>query len=242
MSEEKNNEHPLLEHLSELRKRIIKSLVAVLVFLGISGYFSDFILNEIVLAPALANNLELLNVKVFGQPIFYFKIVVASGIILALPFILNQVWGFVKPALYDDEVKWVRAISVYSTLFFFAGIVFSYYVIVPGMLKFASTFGSDLIENRIDINNFLSFLILIITSMGLLFELPVVTYLLSKAGILSPKTMLKYWKHAIILILILAAVITPTPDPISQLIFATPLFILYLISIAISKIAYKPEL
>jgi sec-independent protein translocase protein TatC len=105
------------------------------------------------------------------------------------------------------------------------------------MLAFANQFGTTEIDNVIDVNNYLSFLTLIVVSMGILFEMPVASFLLTKAGLLAPKTLIKYWRHGIVVILILAAVITPTPDPVSQLIFATPLFILYILSIFISVLA-----
>ena len=161
--------------------------------------------------------------------------------ILAFPFIINQIWLFVKPALYEKEIKWTRRLTFFTTICFFSGILFSYFVLVPGMLQFASAFGNELIKNQIDINNYLSFLILINLAMGILFELPVAVFILTKIGILSPQLLMKYWKYSVVFILILAAVITPTPDPLSQLIFAFPLFILYLISIYISKLAVNKQ-
>ncbi len=230
---------PLLGHLKEVRNRIIYSMIAVVVASGITGAFHKFLINDLILGPAESIGLELINLKVFGQPIFYFKIILTSGLILAIPVLLYQLWRFVKPALYDKEVNSMRWITLSSSFCFFGGVGFAYIVIIPGMLKFVSTFGTQDIANNIDINNYLSFLILIVVSMGVLFEMPVATYLLTKAGLLSSKSLIKYWRHAIVAILILAAVITPTPDPISQLIFATPLFLLYLLSIFIAKAAGK---
>jgi len=241
MDKEEQTNSNIFSHLKELRTRILKSLVAVVFFIALTAYFADDILNEIILKPSKNANLELLNISVFGQPIFYFKIIFGSALILAFPFIINQIWLFVKPALYEKEIKWTRRLTFFTTICFFSGILFSYFVLVPGMLQFASAFGNELIKNQIDINNYLSFLILINLAMGILFELPVAVFILTKIGILSPQLLMKYWKYSVVFILILAAVITPTPDPLSQLIFAFPLFILYLISIYISKLAVNKQ-
>lgn len=235
--EKKTGEMSILDHLKELRNRIIFSLVAIVVCTATAGFFHKYIINQLVLGPAKNVGIDPINLKVFGQPIFYFKIVLVSGIILAVPVLVHQIWLFIKPALYQREVKHLRMITVFGSLFFFAGIYFAYVLIIPGMLKFASNFGTTEITNRIDINNYLSFLILIILSMGILFEMPVASFLMTKAGLISAKTLMKYLRHAIVVILLLAAIITPTPDPVSQLIFATPLFLLYILSIIIAKVA-----
>jgi sec-independent protein translocase protein TatC len=236
---EQEGSMPFLGHLKELRNRIIYSMIAVVVSSGIAGAFHDVIIDDLILGPAELIGLELINLKVFGQPIFYFKIILTAGIIISIPVLLYQVWRFIKPALYEKEIKSMRGITLSSSFCFFGGVTFAYTIIIPGMLKFVNSFGTQDIANNIDINNYLSFLILIVVSMGILFEMPVATYLLAKAGLLSSKSLIKYWRHAIVVILVLAAVITPTPDPISQLIFATPLFLLYILSIFIAKAAER---
>jgi len=118
-------------------------------------------------------------------------------------------------------------------------VAFSYFVMIPSMLAFAASFGTDQIKNIIDINEYFSFITMILLASGIVFEMPMVSYVLSRVGILTPKFLRKYRRHSIVLILIIAAVITPTPDPISQLIFAAPLFVLYELSIFISYTASK---
>jgi sec-independent protein translocase protein TatC len=110
---------------------------------------------------------------------------------------------------------------------------------IPSMLSFAASFGSEKIKNIIDINEYFSFLTMMLLASGILFEMPIVSFILSRVGVLTPKIMRKYRRHGIVIILILAAVLTPTPDPISQLIFASPLFILYEISILVAKLGEK---
>jgi sec-independent protein translocase protein TatC len=236
---ESENEIPLISHIKELRSRLLYSLIALIICTIIAGIFNKFIIEQLVLLPAEKSGLILQNLRVFGQPILYFKIVFVAGLILASPVILFQIWLFVKPALHKHEIKWSRSIAIFTAICFLSGVVFSYLVIMPTMLNFASSFGTKLINNQIDVNYYLSFLIMLLLSMGILFELPILTYILSRAGIVTHKTMLKYWRHSLIAILVVAAVLTPTPDPISQLIFAAPLCVLYAISIFVAKSAEK---
>lgn len=222
------------EHIEELRKRLVISIVAVVISCIIVAFFISDLMRNIFIKPALDANLALQNLQPFGQPFLYFKVIAASGIILAIPVILYQFWLFILPALYQKERKWVSLAVLFTSLCFLAGVVFSYFILIPTMLKFAAQFGSDLIENKIDINAYFSFIAMILLATGALFELPMLSFALSKIGVINHKFLSKYRRHAIIIILVLAAVLTPTPDPISQLIFAAPIFILYEISIFIA--------
>lgn len=236
---EANTEIPLLSHIKEIRNRLIYSIIALLIGSIICSIFNKFIIQDLILSPAIIKGLKLQNLYVFGQPILYFKIIFFCGLIISSPVILLQIWLFVKPALYNKEIKVSRLIAIFTTLCFLSGVVFAYLVLLPTMLDFASNFGTQMITNQIDVNYYLSFLIMLVASMGILFELPVLTYLLSKAGIISDKLMIKYWRHALVLILILAAVLTPTPDPFNQLVFAAPLCVLYFISVIVARFATK---
>lgn len=248
MTDETNNKESInetdgelnfLDHLGELRKRLIYAVLGILVGSIISGIFIDELLQFILLKPASGANLNLQNLKPFGLPFLYIKIILLSGIIISFPFSLYQIWKFVAPGLYENEKGWARKITYYTSLCFLGGIFFAYYVMLPTMLSFAASFGSEHIRNDIDVTNYFSFITMIILAAGILFEMPVVSYILTKAGFLTPKILRKYWRHAMIGILVLAAVLTPTPDPVSQMIFASPLFILYEISILVSRFAQK---
>ncbi len=234
-------EMSFFDHFGELRKRIMWALFFVIIGCIISAFNIDVLMNEILLNPATNAKLNLQNLKPFGQPFLYFKIVLIAGIIISIPFILFQIWKFVSPGLYSNERKWVRVITFFTSLCFFGGVAFSYFVMVPSMLAFAASFGTDKIVNNIDVNEFLSFITMILLAAGILFEMPMVAFVLSKFGIVKAKTMSKYRRHSIVAILILAAVLTPTPDPISQSIFAAPLLVLYEISIIIAKLSEKKE-
>lgn len=228
-----------LDHLDELRKRIIYAVIGISVASIFSGIFIESIMKYVLLEPANNVGLSLQNLKPFGLPFLYFKVIFLVGLILAFPFILYQLWLFIAPGLYENEKKWVGKITFFTSLCFLSGVAFAYFVMLPTMLSFAAGFGTELIKNDIDVTNYFSFITMILLAAGLLFEMPVLSFILSRAGIITPKLLRKYWRHSIIGILILAAVLTPTPDPISQTIFATPLFVLYEISIIVSRIAYN---
>lgn len=227
------------DHVEELRRRIIYSVVGLLIGCLIAGVFIGNIMDLVLLKPAANANLDLQNLKPFGQPFLYFKVILVVGIIFSFPFMLYQLWAFIKPALYEHEKRWVSTITFFTSLCFFVGVAFSYFVMIPSMLAFAASFGSDKIKNIIDINEYFSFLTMILLASGILFEMPMISFVLARFGIVTPKMLRKYWRHSVIVILIIAAVITPTPDPISQLIFAAPLFLLYEISIWVAAIGMR---
>ncbi|MCX6154993.1 MAG: twin-arginine translocase subunit TatC [Candidatus Kapabacteria bacterium] len=238
---ESQDEMGFLDHLEELRKRIIYAVLALVICCIFTGIFINKIMDLILLGPAARVGLLLQNLRPFGQPFLYFKIILLSGLILSIPLMLYQLWKFIAPGLYSKERSWVRVITFFTSLCFFTGIAFSYFVMIPSMLAFAASFGTDKIKNQIDVNEYLSFITMILLASGILFEMPMVSYVLSRVGILKPNFLSKYRRHSIVVILIIAAVATPTPDPISQLIFAAPLFVLYEISIVISRIASKKK-
>lgn len=228
-----------LDHLDELRRRIISGLAGIVVAsIGVS-FFINEIVERILLRPAIEAGLRLQNLRPFGQAFLYFKLIFICGFIIGFPWVLWNLWRFVAPGLYEHERRWARQITVWTSICFLAGIAFAYFGMIPSMMAFARSFGSAQIENIIDVNEYLGFFATVILASGLIFELPMIMYVLARAGIVTPQFLSTYRRHAIIVILIIAAVLTPTPDPINQLFFATPLYILYELSIVISKFAVK---
>lgn len=227
------------DHLEELRKRLLWAAVGVAIGCAISGFFIDTLMNEVLLKPATVYHIKLQNLRPFGQPFLYFKLIFVLGLIMSFPFLLYQLWLFVAPGLYEHEQSWARKITFFTSFCFLSGVAFAYFVMVPAMLEFTASFGTAAIENNFDITEYFGFISTTILAAGLIFELPMITYVLSKIGLVTPALMRTYRRHAIILILIIAAVLTPSPDPVNQLIFAFPLWILYEISIIISKFALK---
>jgi sec-independent protein translocase protein TatC len=235
------DEMTFLEHLEELRWRIIKSAVGIVIGAVLVGIFVNWIMDNILLLPAMKSTppLKLQNIKPFGQFTIYMEVIIFGGVIASLPNIIYQFWKFIEPALKPSESKYIKSIVIFSSVCFLAGITFSYFVILPTALEFFANFGSSIINNNIAIDEYFSFIISTMLAAGVVFELPMVSFFLSKIGILKPDFMRKYRKHAIIIILLIAGILTPSPDISSQLLLAGPLFILYEVSIIICKFSQK---
>lgn len=217
---------PLWEHLEELRKRIIISIVYVVVFTGVVYPFTPRILlflKEQVGKLYFFSPQEALFVRV--------KLSYMLGILVSLPFIMHQVWLFVVPALTDEERKYSRAFLISGFFLFFAGVYTGYSIFLPFIVKTLLSFGGTELVPVIGVSNYLSFLIWVVAGMGLSFLLPLGTFLLARIGIIKPKAYLKQWRFGIVGILLFSAIITPTIDIITMLVVSIPLFILYLVSI-----------
>ncbi len=240
MSDESDvREMSFFDHLDDLRSAILRGLLGLIVGCVIAAIFVNPLMENVLLRPAVNAGVKLQNLRPFGQAFLYFKVIFVSGFIISAPWILWNLWNFVAPGLYEHEKGWARRITIFTTFCFLAGIAFAYFVMLPSMLSFSALFGSPIITNMIDVTEYFGFITTTIIGAGLIFELPMITYVLARIGIVSAGMMRKYRRHAIVLILILAAVLTPTPDPINQLIFALPLFVLYEISILVAQVARK---
>lgn len=230
-----------LEHLEEFRWRIIYSLIGIVLGTIIAWIFIDYLVDYVLLVPAKSSGSELQNLKPFGQLFMYMQIAIIVGCILSIPNIFYQFWKFISPALRKKERKYISLIVIFSSLCFLLGIAFAYLVMLPLALKFASKFGSTSIKNFFAIDEYMSIILSVMLTAGFVFELPMVSLFLTKLGILTPSFMKKYRKHAIVIILVASAILTPGTDPVSQVILAVPLLLLYEISILISKIARKKK-
>ncbi len=235
------SEMPFLEHLEELRWRIIKAVISVVIASIGAAFFAEYLVKEILLGPLLAVGLKAQVLTPYGIMLLYMEVVLVAGIIISMPVVLYQLWQFIAPALLPGERKYSWWIIFFTSLCFLAGIAFGYFVILPTSLAFFSSFGTTIIELNIAIDSYVSFVLTLILGAGLIFELPMVTYFLSKIGILHPLLMRKYRRHAIVIILIISALVTPTPDILTQSLFAAPMIILYEISIFISHYAQKKQ-
>ena len=229
-----------LEHLEELRWRLIYSFIGIVIGTILSWIFIDYLINVILLQPAKNAGIDLQNLKPFGQVFVYLEVAIICGLVLSIPNVFYQFWKFIAPALKEKERKYISSIVVFSSLCFIIGIVFAYFVMLPISLDFASQFGTKDINNQFAINEYLSVIISVMLGAGVVFELPMVTYFLTKIGILTPMFMSKYRKYAIVVILIFSAFLTPA-DIVSQIILAIPLSFLYEFSILISKAVYKKK-
>ena len=234
-------EMSFFDHLEELRLRIGLAVLGIVIGCIIAGAFVDQLMNWVLLKPAASVNMELQNLRPFGQAFLYFKVVIMAGLIISMPYTLYQLWKFIAPGLYEKEKRWAGKITIYTSFCFLAGVAFAYWIMIPVMLSFTASFGSSLIKNSIDVTEYFSFITTTLLSAGLIFELPMIAYILSKIGIISPEILRKYRRHSIVVILVLAAALTPSTDPVSQLVFAAPLWVLYEISILVTVFARKKE-
>ncbi|MBL7128881.1 MAG: twin-arginine translocase subunit TatC [Ignavibacteria bacterium] len=232
-----------LEHLEELRWRIIKAVIGIVIGGILVAIFIDPIINDVIFLPAKNTDppMTIINLKPFGQFTLYMEVILIGGIVVSIPNILFQIWKFIAPALKPGESKYITAIVFFSSFCFLAGIAFAYFIMLPTALNFFVDFGTEFIDNKIAANEYMRFVISLCIAAGIVFELPMVSFFLSKIGILKPSFMRKYRKHAIVIILILAGILTPSPDITSQLLLGVPLFLLYEISIFICKYSQKKK-
>lgn len=228
-----------LDHMVELRKRILLAVLGVVVGCIFTGIFHEELMEYVILAPAKNADIMLQNLRVMGQLVVFFKVVLFTGIVVSFPWILLQVWKFVGPGLYKHEQQWARKITWFTSLCFFTGVSFAYFVMLPVMMGFAKSFGTQDISNQFDVNDYFSFIITLMLGAGVVFELPMVSYVLSRAGIITADMLRKYRRHAVVMVLVLAAMLTPTPDPVNQLLMGAPIFVLYELSILIAASGKK---
>ncbi len=238
----KASDMSFFEHLGELRKRILLSFVFILVFFLISWTFVDklyhwFSLPVLQFLPAG----EKLAFTSLTEPfMMYIKIAFISGTFIASPFIFYQLWAFITPGLYKNEKVMVIPFVLSTTFFFIVGGAFGYYAVFPWACKFFLEVGSDF-KAIITINDYFSLAFRVLLGISIIFELPVLSFLLAKMGIITSKFLLKNFKYAIVIIFIIAAVITPTPDIITQSMFAVPMMLLYLLSVLVAKVVNPIE-
>ncbi len=223
-------------HLNELRKRLIGSVIAIAITSGISFIFYEQVFN-ILISPAADINLIYIEMTEMLGTIM--RVCLVSGVILAMPYLTYQFIMFVSPALTRKERKYVYLILPWMALMFAGGVAFGYYIMIPRVTGFLITFGSDIASPQIKIGNYIALVTRLLLAIGLVFEMPVLTTLLARLGIITHKWLADKRRSAIILAFILAALITPTIDPINQSLVALPLILLYEMSIWLAKLAQK---
>jgi sec-independent protein translocase protein TatC len=233
-------EMPFLDHLEELRWRIIKCLAALIVFTCAAFPATTKLLSILTYPNAhLANPAKLIFLKPTAMIMIRMEISIAAGFIASLPVLFFQLWRFIAPGLLLKEKRAVLPILSLTVLCFAVGALFAYFVIIPVMLPFLFSMGTAFIEATINISDYMSFVLRLILVCGLIFELPVVAFFLARIGLVTPGYLIKVWRYSVVLIFIFSAIVTPTPDPFNLIIMATPLLLLYAISIAVAAMAQK---
>lgn len=229
----------LLEHLEELRKRILYSVVVLAVaFMPCWVYVQKIF--DFLSAPIhrIQPGLKLAFLGLTDPFILYFKVAALTAVFLASPFLLYQVWAFVAPGLYRKERMLAVPFVFFTTIFFLSGGAFAYYVAFPFAAKFLLGMGQNF-QAVITIEKYFGFLLTVILGLGLMFELPVLILLLSLIGVVTPRFLLRYFRHAVVIIFIVAAIITPTPDVVNLCIFAVPALGLYLLGVGAAFFAER---
>ena len=234
-----NNDMSIVDHLEELRWRILKSLGSILLMSVLTFNFANFLV-DILIKPAsqINSDLNLQVLTIQGMFLLKWNLAIIGGIILSLPVITVQVWKFLSPGLYDKEKKILIPLILTAFICFILGGVFAYNVILPFSLDFFASMITADIQNNFSINYYFSFVLSLMIGAGLIFELPVASFLFSSIGLINPEFLKTYRREAIAITVVLSAIITP-PDPISLIIMSIPMLILYEISIAVSWFANK---
>lgn len=236
-----NTEQPLLAHLEELRKRLIRILIVVAIVFFIcywkSSYLFAFIKEPLV--QFLPPNSTLSMLKLTEGFITELKLAFMTAIFFSMPYILYELWKFVAPGLYADEKRYVSGFVIFASLLFFAGAFFCYHYVLPVTFKFFLTYVGDGISANLSLSWYLSFMLKMMLGFGIVFELPVIVFFLAKIGLLRADHLKKYRKYSIVGIFVVAGILTPSPDIVSQLLMAVPLLILYEISIFVARIFGK---
>lgn len=233
-----SKEMSFFEHLGELRKRILYSMIFILIFFLASWSFVDKIYYwfSIPVLQFLPEGQKLAYTALTEPFMMYIKLSFISGLFLASPFVFYQLWAFVSPALYKKEKRYVFPFVFFTTVFFASGGAFGYFFVFPWACRFFLEVGKDF-QAIITISEYFSLAFRVLIGISVIFELPVLAFLLAKMGVLTSRFLIRHFKYAIVIIFIIAAVITPTPDIITQSMFAGPMIVLYLLSIGIAKIA-----
>lgn len=233
---------PFLSHLEELRKRLIICAITVGVGFVISYIFSERLFQILVrpLKNVMPEGDRLIFTNLPEMFLTYLKTAFICGILLAAPVIFHQLWLFIAPGLYQHEKKYAIPFVLFSTILFVGGALFGYFVVFPFGFKFFLGFANEYIQALPSVKQYFSFSIKLLFAFGVVFELPVVSYFLSKMGIVTPEFLKKKRKYALLLTFVLAAILTP-PDVLTQLMMAGPLILLYEIGILVAKMARRKK-
>lgn len=235
------------DHLEDLRKSIFRVLLALIIaFVGLF-FFKDFLFDKVVLAPSKADfflyrligadfSLSLINIEVTAQFLIHVKVTLLCALIVSFPYLVYKIWEFIAPALYENERRKVKGAFTFASFLFYLGIAVGYCLIFPLMLNFFADYQvSASVPNTFSLSSYISLLTSMVLVFGIIFEFPTIVALLSSLGVVTKEMMKRYRRHAACVVVVLAAVITPSGDPFSMTVVAVPLYLLYEFSIAICK-------
>ena len=238
------NRMTFLEHLDELRRRLVFMAVAIAIGFGIGWLVREPVL-DLLLAPVVAclppGTLPVYTT--LAEPfLLSMKVAFFTGLVLSFPVLLWQIWGFVQPGLYAHERRWALPFLAFGSLFFLVGCAFGYWIVFPASARFLIGFAGDGLTPMLSVGRLFGFETRLILALGLVFEMPVFIAILSRIGLVSASWLLRHFKHAVVLIAILAAVLTPTPDAVTMLLVALPMTVLYLLGVGVAALVGRPRI
>ena len=225
----------LSEHLTELRRRVMISAIAVVIGVVIAAAFGDTLI-EWMKQPGedASDEFKLVFLEPFENFVVYFRVSLLAGVTLAMPVIVSQILGFVSPGLHPNERKWLWGTAIGAGLLFVTGVLFAYYVALPPALDFLLNFGDDLAEPTIRIGSYIDFVTRLLFWTGVSFEMPIIIMYLARFRIVTGQQLIHWWRLALVGAFVVAAIVTPSIDPVTQTIVAAPIIVLYIIGIALA--------
>ncbi len=232
-----NNSMPFLHHLEELRWRLIKSVLSVIICAFVAFNFAEYL---IIFIRRPLGDIQLYNIAVTGTFYAYIKVSLITGLLVALPYVFYQLWSFIAPGLYKKERLMIIPLVLISTMLFLVGAGFCFEFVLPVSFDLLIGFGGGQIENTITIGSYISFVGLLLMAFGFGFQMPLLSYFLAKIGVINARMLSKGRRYAIVIILVVGAIITP-PDVFTQFMLAGPLYILYEVSIIIVRITQRDK-
>ncbi|MFH2048299.1 MAG: twin-arginine translocase subunit TatC [bacterium] len=236
--ESKTKAMGFIDHLEELRRRLLKAAITIVIFSAVAFYFADKLVQFIRIP--LGDEIKLYNIQVTGAFYAYMKIAIITGIIVSLPVVFYQMWAFIAPGLYKREKLTILPLVIISTILFLIGAAFCYIMVLPLAFEFLMSFSEGQVINNITIGSYISFVGMMLVAFGCGFQLPIIAYFLGRMGIITSSMLSKARRYAVVGILVAAAIITP-PDVFTQVLLAFPLYILYEISILVVKLTGRRE-
>jgi sec-independent protein translocase protein TatC len=239
----KEDRMPLTSHLEELRKRLVRILIAVgIAFLGCFAFKEEIF--RIVALPLISVLPPGSHMVYTGLPeafFTYIKVSLYAGIFVASPVVLYQVWKFISPGLFPKEKKFVAPFVITSTMLFVGGVCFGYFLVLPSAYKFFLEFTTDFLRPMLSMREYLTLTLKLLLAFGIIFEIPVFLFFMTKIGLVTPRKLARMRRYAIVVCFIVAAIITPTPDAFTQLMMAIPMIVLYEVGILVSKLAGRKK-
>ena len=229
-----DREMTILEHLQELRTRLIITGIAVVIGMAVAAAVLTW---PIIRLLSESSGLTLVALRPTETFVTYFKVALVTGAALAMPIIVWQALLFVLPALHPHERRWVFIAVPFITLAFVAGLAFGLYVVVPSAIRFLAGFGGNLITQTWSIEEYLTFITTLLFWIGLSFETPIAIFFLAKLGVVNPQSLGRFRRYAVVGAFVIAAVITPTPDPFNQVLVAVPMYLLYELGVLMARFA-----